>query len=80
MTSIEELFDIYAAVLLNVPWDDVDERRAFFCGFSACLKLMDAMAQDNRMTAKKGDVQLQGLHAEFERFAMRIDFEKSINH
>lgn len=82
-TSIQELFDIYAAVLISqsvAPWDDADEKRAFFCGFNACLKLIDAMAVNLYASPEKQETAIEGLHAEFERFAVQIDFHISTNH
>ena len=82
-TSIEELFDIYATVMLscsNAPWNEADDRRAFFCGFNACLKLIDAMAVDMWANPDKQETGLAGLHAEFERFAIRNDLDISTNH
>ena len=82
-TSIEELFDIYVTVMVShsiAPWDEANDIRAFFCGFNACLQLIDVMAVDMWANPDKQESGLAGLHAEFERFAIRNDLDISTNH
>ncbi len=82
-TSIEELFEIYVTVMVSLSvdsWDEVNDKRAFFCGFNACLQLVDAMAVDMWANPEQQQTGLEGLHAEFERFAIHTDLEISTNH
>lgn len=82
-TSIEELFGIYRAVLFShciAPDDEREDRRAFFCGFNACLQLINAISGDASLTDDFVNTEFEGLLAEFERFAANHDYDKSTNH
>ena len=56
-------------------------RRPFFCGFAACLRAVDALAEVTYEDENEGDLAWQRLQAEYEKFATAQNMgESSVNH
>ena len=82
--TIEQLFAQYVTGYLDKEIDPVAEenqRIAFFCGFEACLRTVDILADLTFNDEAAGDNAWQQLGAEFERFAQALaEGEITINH
>lgn len=82
--TIEHNFAIYADTQMRADLGPIAEdegRRAFFCGFNACLVLVDLLAEISFENPDNGATGLEQLHAEFEKFATEQDCGvTAINH
>lgn len=82
--TIEQEFARYVTGYLNTTIDPIaeaDQRVAFFCGFEACLRTVDILAELTFNDEDAGENAWQQLAAEFERFAQAsAEGEITINH
>jgi hypothetical protein len=62
-------------------WDEREQKLPFFCGFHACLEVVDALAIALHENQEDESTGMDALHAEYERFATQHDCgDLSINH
>lgn len=82
--TIEHGFAIYMDTHLPRdpdPQTEADHRRPFFCGFKACLRAFDVLADLTYHNEHEGDRAWQVLHAEYDRFAQaELEGEHTANH
>jgi len=81
--TIEQQFARYVTGYLSAVIDPIaedEQRTAFFCGFEACLRTVDILAEVTFNNEAAGENAWQQLAAEFERFAQAsAEGENTIN-
>lgn len=84
MPTIDSCFAVYLQSQFSNGTDPItesDQRRPFFCGFIACFKAFDTLAQITYEDLDQGDNAWQTLQAEFDQYAQQeLEGDHSINH
>ncbi len=81
--SLEQCFAIYAdaIALESDPIAEHEQRVAFYCGFEACMQVVDVIATISHISEEQGVEAWNSLQAEYDKFATEHDCGKlSINH